>query len=543
MKSVKGNGVSIGSCIGNAFVYQNKIDLDAESKIVFEEAVQKLTSKFQLQIEDFNNNNRNEEAEVLDAYILILQDPEITGQITAENQSSVKEIYNIFESSANILASMEDEYFKQRAEDIISVGKHLINTMQEKEIKVELNENSVLVAEDLTPADTSSMNMANVIGIVLRDGGPTSHAVIVAKNLGIPCVIGVGESIKEINNDDLIALDGSTGKLNINPDEDVIESLNETKKREEEIRNSFTLSEYKNQDFEFLINVGSGEEIESFNHPFLNSIGLFRSEFIYLDRSSIPTIEEQRDILEKIQDKFSGVITYRTLDIGGDKQVDYLSLPVEENPFLGVRGIRLSLQIEELYRSQIESILTSRDAHRVKIMFPMISTIEDFIKSKSIIEEIAEHLGKKVPEVGIMIETPSSTILLEDFAQHVDFFSIGTNDLTQYIMAADRGNPNLIEYQDSLHPAILRVLENVFSVSKEQSIEVSVCGEMASDPVSAIALYVLGLRKFSMSSAASPFVFEKLVKLKSMNTADLKSEILKSKNSQEVRDKINNLEI
>ena len=543
MKSVNGNGVSIGSCIGNAFVYQNKVDLNAESKIVFEEAVQKLTSKFQLQIKDFKNNNRNEEAEILDAYILILQDPEITGQITEENQSSVKEIYNIFESSANILASMEDEYFKQRAEDIISVGKHLINTMQEKEIKVELNENSVLVAEDLTPADTSSMNMANVIGIVLRDGGPTSHAVIVAKNLGIPCVIGVGESIKEINNDDLIALDGSTGKLNINPDEDVIESLNETKKREEEIRNSFTLSEYKNQDFEFLINVGSGEEIESFNHPFLNSIGLFRSEFIYLDRSSIPTIEEQRDILEKIQDKFSGAITYRTLDIGGDKQVDYLSLPVEENPFLGVRGIRLSLQIEELYRSQIESILTSKDAHRVKIMFPMISTIEDFIKSKSIIEEIAEHLGKKVPEVGIMIETPSSTILLEDFAQHVDFFSIGTNDLTQYIMAADRGNPNLIEYQDSLHPAILRVLENVFNVSKEQGIEVSVCGEMASDPISAIALYVLGLRKFSMSSAASPFVFEKLIKLKSMNTEDLKSEILKSKNSQEVRDKINNLEI
>ena len=543
MKSVRGNGVSIGSCIGNAFVYQNKVDLNAESKIVFEEAVQKLTSKFQLQIIDFKNNNRNEEAEILDAYILILQDPEITGQITAENQSSVKEIYNIFESSGNILASMEDEYFKQRAEDIISVGKHLVNTMQEKEIKVELNKNSVLVAEDLTPADTSSMNMANVIGIVLRDGGPTSHAVIVAKNLGIPCVIGVGESIKEINNDDLIALDGSTGKLNINPDEDVIESLNETKKREEEIRNSFTLSEYKNQDFEFLINVGSGEEIESFNHPFLNSIGLFRSEFIYLDRSSIPTIEEQRDILEKIQDKFIGAITYRTLDIGGDKQVDYLSLPVEENPFLGVRGIRLSLQIEELYRSQIESILTSRDAHRVKIMFPMISTIEDFIKSKSIIEEIAEHLGKKMPEVGIMIETPSSTILVEDFAQHVDFFSIGTNDLTQYIMAADRGNPNLIEYQDSLHPAILRVLENVFSVSKEQSIEVSVCGEMASDPISAIALYVLGLRKFSMSSAASPFVFEKLVKLKSMNTEDLKSEILKSKNSQEVRDKINKLEI
>ena len=260
MKSVNGNGVSIGSCIGNAFVYQNKIDLNAESKIAFNEAVKKLTSKFQSQIEDFKNNNRNEEAEVLDAYILILKDPEITGQITAENQSSVKEIYNIFDSSSNILASMEDEYFKQRAEDIISVGKHLINTMQEKEIKVELKENSVLVADDLTPADTSSMNMANVTGIILRDGGPTSHAVIVAKNLGIPCVIGVGESIEEIKNDDLIALNGATGKLNINPDKDVIESLNETKKREEEVKNSFTLSEYKNQDFCLLYTSDAADE-------------------------------------------------------------------------------------------------------------------------------------------------------------------------------------------------------------------------------------------------------------------------------------------
>tara|TARA_B110001450_G_scaffold174555_1_gene162943 strand:- start:1419 stop:3050 length:1632 start_codon:yes stop_codon:yes gene_type:complete len=543
MKSVNGKGVSIGSCIGNAFVYQNKIDLKTDSKIVFQDATEKLTAKFEAQIEAFKNSNRNEEADVLDAYILILKDPEITGQITEENESSVQEVYNIFETSANILASMEDEYFQQRAEDITSVGKHLINTMQEKEVTVELNENSILVADDLTPADTSSMNMGNVVGIILKDGGPTSHAVIVAKNLGIPCVIGVGDSIREIQNDDLIALDGSSGDLNINPDKEVIANMNKSKKQEEEIRNNFTMSEYEAQDFEFLINVGSGEEIESFNHDFLNSIGLFRSEFIYLDRSSIPTIEEQRDTLEKIQDKFSGVITYRTLDIGGDKQVDYLSLPVEENPFLGVRGIRLSLQIEELFRSQIESILTSRDSNRVKIMFPMISTIEDFIRSKNIIIEIAKNLNKELPEVGIMIETPSSTILIEDFAEYVDFFSIGTNDLTQYIMAADRGNPNLMEYQDPLHPAVLRVLENVFSVSKEQNKEVSVCGEMASDPVSALVLYILGLRKFSMSPSAAPFVFEKLIKLKSLDSENLKSRILKTKNSQEVKDLINDLKI
>ena len=543
MKTVNGNGVSIGSSVGNAYVYLNNVDLETEGKIVFQDAVLKLISKFELQIKNFKDNERTEEADVLDAYILILQDPEITGQITTENESSVKEVYGIFDSSANILASMEDEYFKQRAEDIISVGKHLINTMQEKVVTVELSENSILVADDLTPADTSSMNMGNVVGIVLKDGGPTSHAVIVAKNLGIPCVIGVGESIKEIQNEDIVALDGASGELTINPDKKALEEMNKTKKLEEEIRNNFIQSSYEEQDFEFLINVGSNEEIDSFSHDFLNSIGLFRSEFIYLDRSSVPTTEEQKEILEKIQKKFSGIITYRTLDIGGDKQVDYLSLPVEENPFLGVRGIRLSLQIEELFKTQIESILTSKEAERVKVMFPMISTIEDFLKSKKIIVDIAKKLNKNVPEIGIMIETPSSTILAEDFSEHVDFFSIGTNDLTQYIMAADRGNPNLIEYQDSLHPAILRVLESVFSIGGEANKEVSVCGEMASDPTAAVALYILGLRKFSMSPSAAPFVFDKLTKLKSIDTTQTKMEILKSQNSEQVRGIISKLNL
>jgi len=543
MKTVNGNGVSIGSSVGNAYVYLNNVDLETEGKIVFQDAVLKLISKFELQIKNFKDNERTEEADVLDAYILILQDPEITGQITTENESSVKEVYGIFDSSANILASMEDEYFKQRAEDIISVGKHLINTMQEKVVIVELSENSILIADDLTPADTSSMNMGNVVGIVLKDGGPTSHAVIVAKNLGIPCVIGVGESIKEIQNEDIVALDGASGELTINPDKKALEEMNKTKKLEEEIRTNFIQSSYEEQDFEFLINVGSNEEIDSFSHDFLNSIGLFRSEFIYLDRSSVPTTEEQKEILEKIQKKFSGIITYRTLDIGGDKQVDYLSLPVEENPFLGVRGIRLSLQIEKLFKTQIESILTSKDAERVKVMFPMISTIEDFLKSKKIIVDIAKKLNKNVPEIGIMIETPSSTILAEDFSEHVDFFSIGTNDLTQYIMAADRGNPNLIEYQDSLHPAILRVLESVFSIGGEANKEVSVCGEMASDPTAAVALYILGLRKFSMSPSAAPFVFDKLTKLKSIDTTQTKTEILKSQNSEQVRGIISKLNL
>ena len=538
MKTVKGNGVSIGTAIGTAFIYENEVDLSLDSKHSFLDAVKTLTEKYTLQIEEFKNDGRVDEADVLDAYILVMQDPEISNAIDQEKEKSVKDVFEVFNSNAEVLKSMEDEYFRQRAEDIISVGKHVVNTMQGIDSSVELEENSVLVASDLTPADTSSMNMNYVKGIILKDGGPTSHAVIVAKNLGIPCIISIGDEIVKIQNKDMVALDGESGEFNINPDETTIKEFEEQSLVQEEMVKGFTEKIYESSDIEFRVNVGSNEEIESYNHPFLKSIGLFRSEFIYLDRSSVPTTEEQKKILEKIQEKFSGTIVYRTLDIGGDKQVDYLDLPNEENPFLGVRGIRLSLSKLELFETQIESILTSKDSDRTKIMFPMISTLEDFHESNMIVESIAKKLNVKKPDVGIMIETPSSTLLIEEFCKYVDFFSIGTNDLTQYIMAADRGNPNLIKYQDTLHPSILRTLDNVISISNKNKIEISVCGEMSSDGLSASVLYVLGLRVFSMSSTSAPFVFQKINKIKEMDIKKIRKNILSCESSSEVRDEL-----
>ena len=438
---------------------------------------------------------------------------------------------------------MDDEYFSQRAEDILSVGKHLIKTMQGIQDSDTLEGDSILVASDLTPADTSSMNMSYVKGIILKDGGPTSHAVIVAKNLGIPCVIGLGQEIHEIQEKDTLAIDGEIGEVNINPNKETISSINETKRLQKEIIEKFTKELYESSDLEFRVNIGSNEEIENFEHPFLDSIGLFRSEFIYLDRKNKPTVEDQKLILEKIQKKFTGKIVYRTLDIGGDKLVPYLDLPQEENPFLGVRGIRLSLDKKELLESQIESILTSEDLERIKIMFPMISTIEDFTESNLIVEKIAKKLKVNKPEVGIMIETPASTLLVEEFSKYVDFFSIGTNDLTQYIMAADRGNPELIKYQDPLHPAVLKAIDNVIHVSNQNNVEVSVCGEMASDALSAAVLYVLGLRVFSMSSASAPFVFQKVNQIRSMDIEELRKEILSSQSAGEVRDKLDKINL
>ena len=535
MTSVKGLGASLGVAIGSSFVYENEIDFDKEAILTHVEASKQLIEKFSSQILDFRSKERNDEADILDAYILILQDPEIVAQLNQNSDSSVEEVYSIFTSTASVFESMEDVYFKQRAEDILSVGKHLVFNMQNIERKITLNENTILIAEDLTPADTSSMDLSKVNGIILKEGGFTSHAVIVAKNLGIPCVIGVKSLLDNIVDGELMTIDGDTGNIVISPSENQISELKEKQGNITKLIDNFTKKKYEELGVEFRVNIGSLEEIISFNHPFLNSIGLFRSEFIYLDNTTIPTLEKQTRVLEQITQKFTGTIVYRTLDIGGDKQVDYLNLPSEENPFLGVRGIRLLLGDIELFDTQIKSILNSKSLGRVKIMFPMISTIEDFIKAKEFVAKIANNLNVEVPPLGIMVETPSSALIADKFSEIVDFISIGTNDLTQYIMAADRGNNNLSPYQDPLHPAVLRAISNVIDCCNANNTEVSVCGEMSSDPVSAFVLYILGLKIFSMAPSAAPFVFDALDTHSKINKQKIKDQILQQNNADEVR--------
>ena len=535
MTSVKGLGASLGVAIGSSFVYENEIDFDKEAILTHVEASKQLIEKFSSQILDFRSKERNDEADILDAYILILQDPEIVAQLNQNLDFSVEEVYSIFTSTASVFESMEDVYFKQRAEDILSVGKHLVFNMQNIEREITLNENTILIAEDLTPADTSSMDLSKVNGIILKEGGFTSHAVIVAKNLGIPCVIGVKSLLDNIADGELMTIDGDTGNIVISPSENQISELKEKQGNITKLIDNFTKKKYEELGVEFRVNIGSLEEIISFNHPFLNSIGLFRSEFIYLDNTTIPTLEEQTRVLEQITQKFTGIIVYRTLDIGGDKQVDYLNLPSEENPFLGVRGIRLLLDDIELFDTQIKSILNSKSLGRVKIMFPMISTIEDFIKAKEFVAKIANNLNVEVPPLGIMVETPSSALIADKFSEIVDFISIGTNDLTQYIMAADRGNNNLSPYQDPLHPAVLRAISNVIDCCNANNTEVSVCGEMSSDPVSAFVLYILGLKIFSMAPSAAPFVFDALDTHSKINKQKIKDQILQQNNADEVR--------
>ena len=535
MTNVKGLGASLGIAIGLSFVYENEIDFDKEAKLSHTEASKKLIDKFTSQINDFRSKERNDEADILDAYILILEDPEIVGQLNQKLDSSIKEVYEVFTSTAKIFESMEDEYFKQRSEDIVSVGKHLVFGMQNIDKEVSLGDDTILIAKDLTPADTSSMDLSKVNGIILKEGGLTSHAVIVAKNLGIPCVIGVKDQLDDITSGKSISIDGSTGDIIVSPTDNEVTVLQQKQSKIESTIQNFTEEKYKNLGVEFRVNIGSLEEINAFNHPFLNSIGLFRSEFIYLDNTTKPTFEQQSSVLETITQKFTGTIVYRSLDIGGDKQVGYLNLPVEENPFLGVRGIRLSLANLDLFDSQIKSILTSESLERIKVMFPMISTVEDFVEAKAFVTKTAKELNIEPPPMGIMVETPASAFIADKFSEIVDFISIGTNDLTQYIMAADRGNSNLGNYQDPLHPAVLRAISNVIDCSNKNNIEVSVCGEMSSDPVAAFALYILGLKTFSMAPSAAPFVFDVLNTHSETNKESLKEILLSRKNAEETR--------
>lgn len=534
MTSVKGLGASIGIAIGSSYIYENEINFESPTSISFEVAKSNLIKRFKKQIESFKSKDRIDEAEVLDAYILILEDPEITSQFDENYEISTEKVFEVFSSTASIFDSMEDDYFKQRSEDIISVGKHLIFAMQDKDTSTSFEENTILIANDLTPADTSSMDLNKVSGIILKEGGFTSHAVIVAKNLGIPCVIGLKESVNDVLPGTEIAIDGDSGEVILSPSEEIITDLKRKSENINLVISNFTKDKYEKLGVDFRINVGSSEEINNFEHLFLDSIGLFRSEFIYLDRQSSPTLEDQKKVLSELSEKFKGTIVYRTLDIGGDKQVKYLNLPVEENPFLGVRGIRLSLDNKDIFYSQVRSILESDCIDRVKVMFPMVSTIEDFLDAKNYVNEIAEELDLKTPPLGIMVETPSSALMSDQFSEVVDFISIGTNDLTQYIMAADRGNGNLTKYQNPLHPAVLRAISDVINNCRKNKIEVSVCGEMASDPISALALYILGLRTFSMSPSAAPFVFEILEENFENIPEKFEEKILSATNAEEV---------
>ncbi|MDA7547676.1 phosphoenolpyruvate--protein phosphotransferase [Acidimicrobiia bacterium] len=535
MKTYKGKNASPGWSFSKAQFLRNEINFDLPVKFDFQMGLETQNTKYDLLLHKLQSDNRDTEAEIIDAYKLILNDPEILNKCHEQNPRDSRNIYSVFSDAARQLEALDDDYFKQRSEDILSIGKELILTMQGAQSNNIDDEDVIIIAKDLTPNDTSVLNLKKVKGFIVENAGPTSHTVIVAKNLGIPCVIGIEiETLKYIENASIV-INGSSGEIYTDPTEEIIEKVQEFQNYKLDVVNNYTEENMSKLGIEFRANIGNEEELELFNDKLINSIGLFRSEFVYIDSDSPPTLDKQISINNKLSRKFSNTVVFRTLDIGGDKKVPYLNLPEEENPFLGIRGIRLSLLNNEIFREQIISILSSELLPKVKIMFPMVSLLDDFNKAKTIVVEEANKLGVEVPKLGVMIETPSAAISAKTYINDVDFFSIGTNDLIQYTLAADRGLASLASYHDCLHPSVLHLINNVIEVGKEYGIEVSVCGDMASDIEGAKILYALGLRIFSLAPSQAPLILSSILNSHEKITNLETKEILSQKNSQNVR--------
>jgi phosphotransferase system enzyme I (PtsI) len=535
MKTYKGKNASPGWSFSKAQFLRNEINFDLPVKFDFQMGLETQNTKYDLLLHKLQSDNRDTEAEIIDAYKLILNDPEILNKCHELDPRDSRNIYSVFSDAAGQLEALDDDYFKQRSEDILSIGKELILTMQGAQSNNIDDEDVIIIAKDLTPNDTSVLNLKKVKGFIVENAGPTSHTVIVAKNLGIPCVIGIKiETLEYIENASIV-INGSSGEIYTDPTEEIIEKVKEFQNHKLDVFNNYTGENMSKLGIEFRANIGNEEELELFNDKLINSIGLFRSEFVYIDSDSPPTLDKQISINNKLSRKFSNTVVFRTLDIGGDKKVPYLNLPEEENPFLGIRGIRLSLLNNEIFREQIISILSSELLPKVKIMFPMVSLLDDFNKAKTIVVEEANKLGVEVPKLGVMIETPSAAISAKTYINDVDFFSIGTNDLIQYTLAADRGLASLASYHDCLHPSVLHLINNVIEVGKEYGIEVSVCGDMASDIEGAKILYALGLRIFSLAPSQAPLILSSILNSHEKITNLETKEILSQKNSQNVR--------
>ena len=535
MRVLQGKGVSPGVNIGKPVNIERSLDFTIPAKISLDEGLKKLTSRYQSIVEKYNKLSREVEAEVIEAYILILNDPELISSLSDLSNSQLEEIYNIFLEQSEVFKQMDDEYFRQRSEDIEAIGKELIFTIQDISLEIDMETQQIIFANELTPNETSSMNLNQVMGFVVKEGGPTSHAVIVAKNYGIPCILNISVKDFDIENTKEVIINGTTGELTINPDKSSLKVVEDYQQTIISYEENYKKESLEKLGIELRANIGSTDEIKNFKDPLIKSVGLFRSEFLYIEETQEPKLSDLVKANNLLNDKFEKTIVYRTLDIGGDKQVDYLNLPKEENPFLGVRGVRLTLENRALFESQISSILESNIKEKVKIMFPMIATLEDFLEAKEVVVTVAKKIGAEVPIMGIMVETPSVAIAPEIFIEDVDFFSIGTNDLLQYSFAADRGITSLDKYHDALHPSFLKLLHNIIKTANENNIEVSVCGDMASDSDGAFILYLLGLRIFSLAPSQAPIIVSSLLKANDViKNLDI-DEILSQKNSQSVR--------
>lgn len=539
-------GIGIGSVVivkEPSLAYDNVTVSDAVAeKERFNNALEKCIAKTQAMAEDMKTRVGAKEAEILEGHVLLLMDPELTGQIETniENEKMCAEaaVEQVCDMYAQMFSSIEDEMFQQRATDVCDIKTRLLKILlgvEDLDLAA-VPQGTVLVAEDLTPSMTAGINPANVVGVLTEIGGKTSHSAILARALEIPAVLSIEGIVSKVENGQKVILDGSTGQVFASPDEDTLKEY--TAKREEYLAEKAALQAFVGKEsatadghvVELCANIGKPEDALKVVECDGEGIGLFRTEFLFMDRPQVPTEDEQFEAYKKVAETLEGKpVIIRTLDIGGDKEIPYLGLAKEENPFLGFRAVRLCLKRDDLYRPQLRALLRASAYGEIKIMVPMISCIDELRAVKAMIEEIKAELDEKgIPynkdiQVGIMVETPAASLMADAFAKEADFFSIGTNDLTGYTMAADRGNPDVAYLYSTYNPAVLRSIERVIKAGKAEGTMVGMCGEAAADPLLTPLLLSFGLDEFSVS-ATSILATRKTISLWTMEEANAVAE-------------------
>lgn len=419
-----------------------------------------------------------------------------------------------------MMEAMDDPYLRERGADFADVGERFLKVLRNEESSglSDFTEPVVIVAKDLTPSDTSVMDFDYVKGFITEEGGVTSHVCIIARSAGIPALVGVKDITREVSSGDELLFDASSGEIFINPDEESKKTLRERAKREQEAneavraRSKMPAVTKDGHEVKVYANVGSVKDVEAALEHNIDGVGLFRSEFLFMDNTHFPTEEEQFEAYREAVTLLGKEMIIRTLDIGGDKELCYYSFDREENPFLGWRAVRMCLCETEIFKTQLKALLRASHFGPIKIMIPMVISLEEVQAVQALIEECKAELdsagqpyNKEVP-VGIMAETPAAVLTADILAEHVDFFSIGTNDLTQYVLAVDRGNKKIENLYNSFHPAVLRAIYQIIQAGLKAGIEVGMCGEFASNPHAAELLLGMGLEEFSMAASETAAV-------------------------------------
>ncbi len=495
-----------------------------------------------------------DQAAIFDAHRLILDDPELLSRVRRgvfeRRLNAAQAWHQSIEEVADSYRGLENTYLQQRAIDVEDVGTQLLRALADAPAEriVPIGKPVILVAQDLTPTETAQLDLDQILGIVTVGGGPTSHSAILARGMGIPAVAGVDASISTLPAEASLAIDGFQGTVWVDPPRDIQEKLASTREtwlqgRDQYLQSTHLAAETLDGDrVEIAANAGNLPDAEAAIKNGAEGIGLLRTEFLYLTRAKPPAESEQVESLRKIaQIMGSRPVIVRTLDIGGDKTLPYMDLPVEDNPFLGLRAIRLSLQHRGLFHTQLRAILQAGAEHNFQIMFPMVTSVEEVVLARQLLDEAHRALEQEgTPhlwpiQTGIMVETPAAALLSPALAKRVDFFSIGTNDLTQYTLAAERGNPNLSNFADALNPAILRLIKEVVGAAHEVGKWVGVCGELAGDPVAVPLLVGLGVDELSMNPGVIPKVKSVVRKLERAAAVRLAEEALAAEETAQVR--------